>query len=268
MKRLFALCFCLAFVFLSACGSESADVTGESTAAETTESVRTVVRDDVVSANDSYDEVSKIDGISVTDRSVQYRTEDSFRLQPVAVRAALDLIRESLAKPDSLKITNVNVWNCADDGTSVYYSIYLNTTSLVGTGERVRRVYYYDLGVRKSDETAFDASGSMEQVLEAYSVFLLQAERDSVVDDLSSVDTDAFESAARIIALSRLKNAQTGTILSAVLRRNESDGTVSVWDVLCEGENDFGMRIADVYTVYLRFEDGKIVEFDPAEDVD
>ena len=266
MKKTFALLLCLTCLFLPSCGSAPADDSSSATSFETTESVETTKRADVLYANDAYGSAEKTDGVSVTDRSVQYRTKDSVRLEPVAVRAAEQQIRNAVAQPDSLEIKSVNVSNCADDGACVYYTLYFNTFSLVGTGEQVRHVYYYDIGVRKSDETTFDASGEMQRVLEAYSIFQLQASRDTVVFDspMPMTETAAFSDAAEKIAVSRLKKAD-GNVVSVKQRLRESDGSEAVWDVLCEGENDYGMRITDVYAVYFRYGDGNVVEYDPAE---
>lgn len=268
MKRSFALLLCLLFLFPAGCAADVAEETTVSSAESmTTQSAETTTKEDVLSANDLFGNTAKKDGFSISDRSVLYRTDDSRSLEPIAVHAAQEMIKKTLAQPESLEIKNVTVSNCADDGTCVYYTFYFNTTSLVGSGERVRHAYYYDIGVHKADKSSFDAADDMEHVLEAYSIFQQQAPRDTVIRDASVEDSDAdrLADAAKQIALSRLKDRGTGRFLSVKQRKNESDASSSVWDVLCEGENDFGLQISDRYTVYFRFVDGQIVEEDPAE---
>ena len=267
MKKICSLVLCFCILSLAACGSASmteTTVAADDPVSLTVQNTETDARAEVLSANEAYGSVSDTVCIPVTDRSALFRTADSFRLQPIAVRAAREMIMQDIAQSDSLEISNVNVWNCADDGKSVYYSFYFNCSIAVGSGERVRHACFYDIGVRKADEVSFDAADVMEQVLEAYSVYRLQAECDFAFTS-ETVDLDAFVSAAKQIASSRMKPADSGKVLDVKQRPEESDGAIYVFDVLCEGENDFGMRIPDVYTVYLRIENDRVVEFDPTE---
>lgn len=263
MKRSFALVLCLTLLLLTACGRAS-DGSGEST----TESVfmrvsDAVKRKDVLSANDSYGLFTEVDDLSVEDVCVHFRTKDSYRLEAAAVRAALELMKQTLAKPESLQIMKCNILNCAEDKENVYYKIYFNGAFLVGSGDEIKRGDFYEVGVRKADGKTFDAAEKMETVVRAYSVFE-EAERDAVISG-SAQNADAFTSAVREILVTRFKNPDRGMIVSSRQRPDESDETDSVWDILCEGENDFGMRIRDIYTIYFHKENGKLVEFDPAD---
>ena len=261
MKKSFALFLFAAFLILAGCGQVVSDnVETTSASAETTQTSEPAERDDVLSANESNGKTRITDDVPVADESVRYRTADSERLEPVAVRDAEDQLRRSCADPDSLQITDASVFDCADDGDSVYYRIHFVASRVVYSGERLESGYFYDVGVRKADETAFDASETIDDVIDAYSIFRPAARSEPIPFD--PADAEAFESAARQIASSRFKNASTGKVLSVKQRENESDRTASVWDVLCEGENDYGMTLQDVCTLYLRSRNGQIVEAD------
>ena len=263
MKKALLLFLCACLLTLSACGSTEQVSTTASEPRTESRVLEPVTLEDVLSANDDYGAVSDADGVSVIDASVQYRTEDSFRLEAIAVRFAQNAVRESLTDPDSLEISDCSVWNCVDDGTTAYYTIHLNASYLVGPGEQIERGFFYDVGVHKSDETAFDAADAIDAALDACSIYQ-QTARNAVLDASSSAP-DAFEDAAKQIAQMRLKDAASGKVLSAKLRAEESDETLSVWDVLCEGQNDFGMKLKDVYTVYLSYADDQFVEYDPTD---
>ena len=254
---------CFALLLLTSCGSASEHDVSPTTEAATTQAVESLTQKDVVSANESYGRESASDGISVKDRSVLFRTADSYAFEPTAICSARDMLKKTLADPNSLEIQKCHIISCADDGKCTYYTIYLYASYIVGSGDRIESGNFYNIGVHKSDKTAFDASDEIEDVLEAYSIFR-QTPRNAEIP-YSADETDPYDSAARQIALSRLKKAESGKAVSAKQNMLESEGDVSVWDVLCEGENDFGMFISDVYKVSLREDSGKIVEIDPDE---
>ena len=216
---------------------------------------------DRVSANDSYGETKQIEGVSVRDESVRYRTKDSYRLEPVAVRAAEDLLRGSLMLPDSLQIKDCVVSDCTDDGDRTFYTVSFFASYAVDSGERIESGSHYSIGVNKADETTFDASNESRVVLQKYSIFERAHETAGFPADTN--DSAAYVSAAKQIAASRFKHPDSGKVISAEPRPDASDDTIAVWDVLCEGENDFGLTIPDIYTAYLVYEDGIIREYDP-----
>lgn len=263
MKKAIALFLFAFLLLLSACGSGGE--TESTSLAETvlsTETEEPITAEDVLSANDFYGRSDTVEGIRVRDESVCFRTDDSRRLQSAAIRAALEKLRASVTNPDSLAINDCIVFNCADDGECTYYEISCAFSHVVASGDRISSDSSFCIGVRKSDKSTFDASEQIDGVLEKYSIFT-NAERKAVAE--SGSDEQSFFAAAKRIAQDRMKVGNTGKVLSAEKHVSASDETVSVWDVLCEGENSFGMRVPDIYTVYLRFENGRILEIDPAD---
>ena len=264
MKKGVSLFLLTVLLFLTACGHVPAeDVSSTTDVTVQTQTTEPITSPELLSANETYGDSGTCGGIRVRDESVRYRTADSRRLEPVAVQAAQDMLRDSLGQPDSLEITDCNIWDCVDDGENTYYSLHLSFSYIIASGGRINSGEFYSVGVQKTDETAFDATAEIDGVIEAYSIFR-SAERNSVCT-ADADDSGSFAAAARQIASSRFKNAESGKILSVKQRLNESDDASSVWDVLAEGENDFGMSIPDIYSVYLRYADGKIAEFDPAD---
>lgn len=255
--------FLLVSVFLfSACGRPA-----ETNVSETLESSAvTQIQEPItaeyrLSANDTYGKSGMAEDILVRDESVCYRTEDSYRLEPIAVQAALEMLRGSLIQPDSLQIKDCVVSGCADDGDCTYYDVSFSVSYTVGSGERIDSGEMYSVGVRKSDETSFDASESIGSVRKQYSIFRMDKSLTTYTSD--GTENDVYRFGAGKIALSHLKHPKSGKVLSVSERDGVSSGTLFVYDVLCEGENDFSLRIPDVYTAYLNYDNGKIVEIDP-----
>ena len=260
MKRVIALCVCASVVFSAACG-RSAPAEVSDVPSSVTQVTEPITAQDFWAANDTYGESAESGGLLVRDESVLFRTADSRRLEPIAIQYAQDTVRGGLSDPDSLQITDCIVSNCADDGDNTYYVVSFSFSYVVATGERIDNADSYSIGVHKADKKAFDASKKIKKVLDKYSVFRRTDQRFESESDTNAPDADS--AAAESIAASHLKNADTGKVLSVRKRPDGSDGSLFTWEVRCEGENDYGMRIQDVYTVYLLHEDGKIVEFDP-----
>lgn len=264
MKKAFSLFLCVGILLLTACGRAS-----DNDAASTTNTsleiqpVEPVTAQDLLSANDSYGKSKRSGDVLVRDESVLFRTEDSYRLESVAVRAAEEILRSSMMEPDSLQIKDCIVSNCADDGTCAYYDVSFSFSYSVPPDQRIDNDGVYSVGVRKADESTFDASEKTVRILKAYSIFQKTEGETSYTSDAN--ESDAYASAASEIAASHLKNRKTGTVISARPQPDGSGESFYVWEVLCEGENDYGMRIPDVYTVYLVSENGKIIEIDPAD---
>ena len=264
MKKACLLFLCLAALLLTACGkTPETDVSATSESDSVTQEEEPVTAQDLLSANDSYGVSTKYGSVSVRDESVRFRTEDSYRLEPIAIRAAEEMLRGSMNQTDSLQIRDCVVSNCADDGENTYFDVSFSFSYVVAFDQRIDNAKLYSVGVRKADETAFDSSGDIARVLRRYSIFQ-KSERDHVcLPDAN--DPDLYASAAKEIALSHLKNTESGMALSARECPDVSGNSFSAWEVLCEGENDFGMRIPDVYTVYLAYDGDRIIEIDPAE---
>lgn len=263
MKKAFALFLCTALLLLSACGRSSEPDVTDAEQSSVTQAPEPITAQDLLAANESYGESAKQDGVLVRDESVQYRTEDSRKLEAIAVRAAEDMVRSKLSDPDSLEINDCIVSNCADDGDNTYYDVSFSVSYALPTGERIDNSDVCTIGVHKSDASTFDASKDIKKILDRYSIFQKTEER--IVYTPEANESDAASSAAEKIAASHLKDASSGKVLSARQRPDGSDGSVFTWEVLCEGVNDFGMRIQDVYTAFLVYSDGNIIEYDPAE---
>lgn len=264
MKKAILLFLCLAVLFLTACGkpSDVTDTTAATAAAES-QTHEPFTAEDRASANDTYGQTGLSAGLSVRDESVLYRTQDSYRYEAIAVRAAADMLRGSLAQPDSLQIADSVVSACADDGACVYYDVSFSYSYAVASGERVDSGGLYSVGVRKEDETAFDASDRIRGVIRQYSVFRNDDSLTSYTPDAD--EKDAFTAAAGKIALSHLKDPASGKVLSVSQQSGFFDPSLSVFDVFCEGTNDFDMRIPQVYTAYLVSDDGIITEVNPSD---
>ncbi|MBQ7542874.1 MAG: hypothetical protein IJT44_11350 [Clostridia bacterium] len=257
MKRIvLPLVFILLFL-LSSCGTGADTAT---TTAETDETSKSAVTEPTRKgkpANDSIDTKTEIDGITVRDMSVLYRTEDSYVFENAAFSSALSSFRGSVSMPDTLKVLNASVFNCADNGEAVFYSFSLKGTYTVESGEQITSGYSCDVGVQKSDSLAFDASEQIDDVVDAYSLFVLPED-----DDKPAVQSgvDPVESAEQI-AVSRLKNKEQATVVSSEIVAEFSD-TLQI-EVLCRGVNDYGMEIPDIYTVYLRKTGDSFAEAEP-----
>ena len=249
-------------LLLAACGAPIDAAPSQSALAEQT--AETVQQSDPragLSASESFGTAAVSDGVRVQDNSVLYRTADSYRLEPNALDAAKAAFLESLSSPDNLQITQAMLWDCADDGDNTYYSVYLMGVYQIESGEKLDRGFFYDVGVRKADGSAFDSSDRLEEVLETYSIFRQIPES---ADDLPAADADDALEFAKQTAYSRLKNAKTGEIQSAAVV--ETDAQTQQIEVLGFGENGYGMQIPCVYTVYVSTQDGKIFEWNPAGD--
>lgn len=273
MKRIvFASAF-LAFLLLPACqraedSAEPITLFPQNSAVESTTAAPApefTEPTSVPAVNKTYGQtLSQIQSVQVLDTAQAYRTEDSYRLEQKAVEAAKAMFCAELYDPSSFNVLNSNVWNCVDDGENVYYSIYIKASYTVESGETMQSGFFGDVGVRKADETAFDAADTIDAVTERYDPF-----REEKRNHAPFADTD-FEQAARTIALQRLKypDSASQTVVRFI---GESDASPAEnagyrqYDVFCEAKNDYGMQIPCFYSVYLRSADGKISEVDPAE---
>ncbi len=264
MKKAFSLFVCLALLFLTACGSGSQG--GDNPPSETDAAIQpseSFTAEPRLSANDTYGDSRSSGSVPVRDESVQFRTKDSYALEPIAVDAAEKMLRDSLSQPDSLQIRDCVVSGCADDGECVYYDVSFFYSYSVAFDQQLDDGSAYAVGVRKQDKSPFDASENIRRVRKAYSIYQKPEYGHTVPS--GEKDTQAFSSAAEEFALSHLKKAQNGSVLSSKERPDLSGQAYSVWEVLCEGENDFGMRIPEVYTVFLARSEAGFVEVDPAD---
>ena len=279
MKAVRIVCAALALLCLSACGnsaaspnepitlfpphseqqtSAAAEVQTTRNAYDQTETAQTRL----ASANDTYGETKTLDAVGKTkDASLTCRTSDSYAFEEDAAAAAKALFAETLLSPDSLSVTNTQILDCADDGDCVYYRVYMDAAYRVQTGEQMRRGVFQSVGIRKSDRLSFDASEQMRDVLEKYSAFAQEMRGSSV--PVQSGEPD-YAQAAQEIARKQLKEPSTGTVLHC--ERNDAQSercACEAYDVQCEGVNSYRMRIPDVYTVYMVYENDSIQQIDP-----
>ena len=198
-------------------------------------------------ANDSYGETHTLsDAQEVTDDSLQFRTEDSYRFESAAVERAREQFREEVPLPDTLEITNIHVSDCTDDGKSVYYAVSMDGNYALQSGERVERSVLYDLGVNKRSGEVFDAQMQAIEVMQAYSLFV---PKDTA---LSAADGEA-DDALNALVPKLLKDAGKTKVLSV----QAVDGRPDVYTVLAEGVNDYGISIRETRDVeLLRQDDG------------
>ena len=247
MKKALLFCLILVFLLLSGCGAPTRDapVTERAEHVSEPETVQQVEYNGTP-ANDTLGKVTaREDGMLVEDASVLYRTEDSYRFEPAALEAARDSFEKTLSAPQTLELQRATVWDCADDSESVYYSVHLDGSYIVESGERISSGYFCDVGIRKSDGAAFDAGQQISRIVDAYSVFRPQVEG----TDEAIEDTDPIRAAEKI-ALSRLKNPEQGRLISSAIVGEDAD--VLQIEALCSGVNDYDMQIPCVYTVYLQ----------------
>ena len=157
---------------MTACGrAPDTDASSTTDTSLETQPAEPVTVQDLLSANDSYGKSSRSGDVLVRDESVLFRTEDSYRLEPVAVRAAEEILRSSMMEPDSLQIKDCIVSNCADDGTCTYYDVSFSFSYSVPPDQRIDSDGVYSVGVRKTDESTFDTSKDIFRILKAYSIF-------------------------------------------------------------------------------------------------
>ena len=254
MRRIICLAFVCCLLFgAAACGKQASDPPEKitlfpphtaSTAAESTVSSG---RDSASLVNKTYGTAARDDAAGVvTDYSKTFRTDDSYALESVALQKARQMFAGTISMPETLKLTDVKVIECADDGECVYYRFYLQARYRVETGEEIRRKDFLIVGVRKSDQSAFDASDALRGIMIRYSIY-----KDTVSDSLAST-TDPQDAAVQI-ALRQLKDPDTGRVVQAVFRDDLSDlSFLPVYDVVCVGRNDYDMEIPCCCTVYLQ----------------
>ena len=267
MKRLIAFVCTAALIFLlPACGQKEQvpeepitlfPVQDEQTAPDALVSSG---QDAAKLVNKSYGQMKTDDRLgTVRDASATFRTADSYALESVAYAAAKTMFAATVSQPDTLYISDAQVFDCADDGACVYYRVYLHAAYRVETGEEIRRTSFLNVGVRKDDKTAFDASEQMREVLRKYSVFT------DTLSDLTVPTTDWSDAAAEI-ACARLKYPDKGRVVETMRRDDLCDEpSLVVYDAVCAGVNDFDKEILCSYTVYMTREDGQIRQVDPAQ---
>ncbi len=198
-----------------------------------------------VTVNDSYGQTHTLSSAEpVRDASVQYRTEDSYRFEAAAVEHARQLYRQSVSVPESLHISDMQVEDCADDGSAVYYSIYLEGDYRLLSGEPMSRGVFYDLGVRKQSGEVFDASADIDEVLRSYS--LLAEEQ----KELSIRAQDAQSALDALVP--RLCKDPRGTKVLSVTPTDQQQ----VYAIVCEGVNTYGLHIRETRNVEL-LQDGE-----------
>ena len=237
---LLAVCLCAVF---AACGkmepAPQEPITLFVSHPETEPEETTAAR---ICANDTYGEthtLSDPDARGVLDTSYLFRTKDSYRFEPTAVEHARELYRQTVRIPDSLRIKDMSVWDCADDGDAVYYSIYLNGEYAIQSGELIERGAFYDLGVRKDTGEIFEVA-DLPVILEKYS--LLQPQ-DAELSDTASAEDEALSAMAKKL----LKDPQETRILSLT----EVQDRAHVYTILCEGVNSYGIPIRETRDVEL-----------------
>lgn len=264
MKKTIFVAALLSLLFLASCqktedSAEPITLFPAVTATEAAETTAKIEESSVPTVNKTYGQtLSQMQSVDVLDTAEVYRTEDSYRFEQKAADAAQNQFCAELYDPSTFKVLDCNVWNCVDDGQSVYYSIYIKASYSVESGDTATSGFFADIGIRKSDETSFDATDTIDSVVDQYSAF-----RD-VPRTHAPIAGEDFESAAKRIATERLKRPATAS--EFVVQFIPQTDTVQVrrYDVFCEAQNDFEMCIPCRYSVYLESKDGEIVEIDPA----
>ena len=240
-----------AILLLTACGSVVREDTAAQSASEPVQEQTELHTG--ISANSTLGNISTYDGASVEDASVLYRTKDSYQYESIALQAAKEEYLQTLSIPQSLLVRRFTLWNCSDDGECVYYEIHIDGSYLVESGERISSGYFCAVGVKKADQSTFDAADLIDDAADRYSVFLT----DNHSDASALEETDPIRAAEKI-ALQRLKHPDQGKILSTAMI-DEQPESIQV-EVMCSGLNDYQMRIPGVYTVYLARNAGKLYE--------
>ncbi len=199
-----------------------------------------------VRVNDTYDKVlfemtgqDTSEKVEVLDDSMDYRTTDSYRHEKAATDEAVRLFYEEMQKYSDITIDSVSVFDCMDDGEAVYYSFSIRHTYTVESGGSISNTYYCDVGIEKSDETAFDPSERLDEVREGYSVFKKRTEKNSVVQVTCDGDEESKKEAMKTFVRDRLKKAETSQIFSVT----EIDE--GMYEIICSGENSYGLIIKD-----------------------
>ena len=264
----------LLFTLLPSCGrgepsaepgfsySETAAGTTEAAAAKTTVPAEPVT-EKKSAANKTYGKSkSKVQDAAVLDTAVDYRTTDSYRFEAQAVAAARNMLCETLFAPQTLNVKSANVWNCVDDGENVYYSVHMDVSYKVESGDQIERGYFCDVGVCKADGSAFDAADSLDSVVEKYSVYT-EYPRDKSAEIQDGSEAEQYENAAAEIAGKHLKFPDTAKFISVTAAAQ--DEAYRQYDVQYEAANDYGMRVSCLYSAYLVRRDGRIFEVDPTE---
>lgn len=238
------------------------------TTAQSTNSAQVSVPPDSTpapAANKTYGQtLSQIQSVPVLDTAEVYRTQDSYRLEQKAVQAAKEMFCAALYDPSTFTVRDSNLWNCVDDGENVYYSVYMKASYTVESGETIQSGFFGDVGIHKSDESAFDAADTIDDAVERYAAF-----RETTRSHTPFESAD-YEHAAKTIASERLKYPDSAVEMAVQYRGIHDAGTTDSvqyrqYDVFCQAENDYGMRIPSCYSVYLRSDGEKILEVDPAQ---
>ena len=134
------LCFC-------ACGQKE---TEEKVTLFPEETETFIVEETVnVKVNDTYDKVlfeatqnGNTEPFRVIDDSLDYRTTASYRFEKTATDEAVRRLSEITAKYSDVKINSVSVFDCMDDGESVYYSFNIRYSYTVASGGRIDNLFY------------------------------------------------------------------------------------------------------------------------------
>lgn len=255
MRRLLPLLLCLCAAALTACQKEQTPVPQEpitlfpprsETQAELPDYSPASVPAEVpattrLTANDSYGEThTLLDAQPVLDECADFRTADSYRFEAAAVEHARLLFRDDVPLPDTLRVTNVCLNACFDDGRSVYYCLSLEGNYALQSGERIERSVFYDLGVRKKNGDVFDAQMQILEIEDKYSLLLPKGTELSFACGEESEALDA-------LVPKLLKDASQSKILSVTAVPDRPH----VYTVLCEGVNDYGIAIRQTRDVEL-----------------
>ena len=207
-----------------------------------------------VKVNDTYEkvlfEITEVDSsqkVQVVDNSLDYRTTDSYRYEKTATDEAVRKLSEATEKYSSVKIEGINVFDCMDDGESVYYSFSISHSYTVESGGRINNIFYCDVGVKKSDETVFDASDIVFNVKNGYSVFVKRTEKNSTDEVLCDGEDESIKEAVKAFATKRLKKPEIARIFSVTEIEN------GIYEVICSGENSYGHHIKDSMQIGVEY---------------
>ena len=134
-----------------------------------------------------------------------------------------------------------------DDGNAVYYSFSIGYGYTVESGGHIDNVYNCDIGINKSDESVFDSSNQIYDIMAGYSLFV-ESNDDNAYDEVScNGDEESIKEAVRAFATDRLKKSDTAQVFSVI---KNDDG---MYEVICSGENSYGLIIKDSLQVTAEY---------------
>lgn len=206
-----------------------------------------------VKVNDTYDEVlfeiteqDSSEKVAVLDDSADYRTTDSYKFERQATERAVEEFKKATERYKDVKIHGVSVFDCMDDGDSVYYSFSVRHSYTVESGGKIDNTFFCDVGIRKSDESAFDASPYIYDVTNGYSVFVVRTDKNAYAE-LPCDGDDSVKESVQSFAEERLKKPDTAQFFSVT---ETDDG---LYEVICSGENSYGLIIKDSVQIKAQY---------------